>query len=106
MFPSYQQNQVRAQFSSVLLAVISQRLLMGVQKDKRVLACEVLRNTTAVAAMIREGKTEQIMGAMETQAKLGMATLDSSIKALYLAGKIPESEAKKHMRYPQSLFGV
>jgi len=106
MFPSHQQNQVRAQFASVLLAIVSQRLLLGTQKDKRVLACEVLRNTTAVAALIRDDKVEQIMGMMETQAKLGMVTMDAAIKSLYLAGKITEVEARKHMRYPQSLFGT
>ena len=105
VFPPHQQNQVRAQLSSVLLAVIAQRLLVGVDKSRRVMACEILRNTHAVANLIREDKVAQIPTIMETQSRLGMVSLDTALKELYLAGKIDEEQARKHMKYPQHLFG-
>jgi len=105
VFPPHQQNQVRAQLSSVLLAVVAQRLLVGVDRSRRVMACEILRNTPAVANLIREDKVAQIPSIMETQSRMGMVSLDAAIKELYLAGKVDEEQARKYMKYPQHLFG-
>jgi len=103
IFPPYQQNQVRTQFSFCLLAVLSQRLLPRKGGGRRVLASELLLNNAAVANLIREGKTTGIYGVMETQAKLGMYTMDSSLKGLYLKGLVTREEARRRMRNPQLL---
>jgi twitching motility protein PilT len=80
VFPPEQQPQIRAQLSNSLIAVFSQCL---VQKKKpkpgeygRILAQEIMIVTPAIANMIREGKTPQIYGAIQTGAKLGMHTLE------------------------------
>ncbi len=103
VFPGDQQQQVRFQLSMVLLAILSQRLLPRSDGKGRVLALELLFNTVAIANMIREGKTHQVLGIMETAAKEGMITLDKSLKALYLEGLISYEEAKAHMRNPKEL---
>jgi twitching motility protein PilT len=52
-------------------------------------ACfEVLRNTVAVANMIREEKTFQIPSAMQIGRSQGMQTFDDALKALLAAGRI------------------
>jgi len=95
-FPPYQQAQVRSQLSSVLSAVISQRLLPR-QKGGRVAAREILLNNEAVANLIREGKIAQIKSTIETNSNIGMITLDRHIKQLYQAGEISQVVAERNM---------
>ncbi len=103
VFPTGSQQQVRFQLSMVLLAILSQRLLPRADEEGRVLAVELLKNTHAVANMIREGKTHQVQSAMETGFKEGMITMDKSIKELYLEGLISYDEARANMRNPKEL---
>jgi twitching motility protein PilT len=102
-FSPHQQSQVRAQLSMCLLAILSQRLLPRKGGGTRVLATELLCNNPAIANLVREGKTTQIYGIMETQAKAGMHTMDSNLKELYLNGVIEREEARRRMRSPQLL---
>ncbi len=97
VFPPHQQGQIKIQLSFTLLAVISQMLLPAKDSGERVLATEVMRNTSAVANLIREGKTHQLKGVMETQSGIGMHTLESSIKKLYQKGIISRKEALAHI---------
>ena len=103
IFPAHQQGQVRAQLSFCLLAVLSQRLLPRKDGGRRLLATEVLVNNAAISNLIREGKTQNIYGVMETQGKMGMWTMDSSVKDLYMRGLIDRDEAKRRMKNPQLL---
>jgi len=106
VFPAEQQHQVRFMLSMTLLAVISQRLLPRADGEGRVLACEVLRNNTAVANLIREGKTHQVYSIMETNTKEGMSTMDRAIKELYMDGIISYEEAIGHVRNPKTIMDV
>jgi len=103
VFPAGQQQQIRFQLSMVLLSILSQRLLPRADGEGRVMAVELLLNTPAVANMIREGKTHQVQGTMETAAKEGMITMDRSLKHLYMEGLISYDEAKAHMWNPREL---
>ena len=87
-FPADEQGQVRASLSESLKFVIAQRLLPSKEPRKQVAAFEVLRNTVAVANMIREEKTFQIPSAMQIGKSLGMQTFDDALKALVTAGRI------------------
>jgi len=87
-FPADEQGQVRAALSESLKFVIAQRLLPSKEPRKQVAAFEVLRNTVAVANMIREEKTFQIPSAMQIGKSQGMQTFDDALKALVTAGKI------------------
>lgn len=101
VFPSDQQQQIRMQLALSMLAVISQRLLPRANGKGRVLACEILRNNSAVGNLIREAKTHQMYSVMETHSKDGMITLDASIKQLYLRGIVAYDVAINHVRNPQ-----
>ena len=103
VFPAGAQHQIRFQLSMVLLAILSQRLLPRDDGAGRVLAVELLKNSAAIANMIREGKTHQVLGTMETSTKEGMITMDKSLKDLYLEGLISYDEAGAHMRNPKEL---
>jgi twitching motility protein PilT len=87
-FPSDQQGQIRQMVSDSLKAVISQALLPRRDGGGRVAAWEVLRNTPAVAGLIREAKTFQIPTAMQTGAGAGMMLMDTSLMRLVQDGTV------------------
>ena len=82
-FPAAQQNQIRLQLAGALLAVISQRLLPTLDGKGRIGAFEIMVGTPPVQALIREGKTGQLLSSLETGAKDGMMTLEKSLTELY-----------------------
>lgn len=104
VFPAEQQQQIRFMLSMTLIAVLSQRLIPHAEDEGRVLGYEMLVNNTAVANLIREGKTHQVYGIMETNTKEGMVTMDRCLKELYLDGEITYEDAIPHVRDPKSLM--
>ena len=86
-----------------LLAIVSQRLLPREDGKGRVLAYELLKNSTAISNLIREGKTHQVYSVIETNTKEGMVTMDRSIKRLYMEGAITYDDAVAHVRNPKIL---
>lgn len=103
VFPPYQQNQIRTQLSFCLLAIVSQRLLPRADGKGRIPAVEILRNLPAVANLIREGKSQQIATVIETHSKIGMQSLDSSLKDMYRRGIITRDIAAKYISNPKAL---
>lgn len=83
VFPPYQQTQIRSQLAMVLEGVISQQLLPVVGGEGRKAAFEVMIATPAIRNLIRENKTFQIAGTMQTSRKQGMKVLDDAIYELY-----------------------
>jgi len=102
VFPPDKQSQVRTQLAMCLLAVLSQRLVPK-YGGGRVVATELLRRTPAVANMIREGNTHQVQTVIETQSRIGMHTMDSSLKRLFEDGLISLETAMDHIRNPRTL---
>jgi twitching motility protein PilT len=92
VFPPEQQQQVRVQLSGSLVAVLSQTLVPKANPKPgefgRVMAQEIMVVTPAISNLIREGKTAQIYGAIQTGGKLGMQTLEMVLADLYKAGTI------------------
>lgn len=96
-FPSDQQNQIRAQLSESLKAVIWQNLLKTKDGKGRIAALEIMINNSAIANMIRKAKTHQINSAIETGFKEGMQTMKKALTDLLEAELITEEEALKAM---------
>lgn len=88
VFPTEQQRQIRIQLASVLIAILSQRLIPRLDGKGRAMALEVLINTPAVANLIRQEKVYQIKSVMQTNRHLGMQTLLSSLQQLAEEGHI------------------
>ncbi|HAV42744.1 TPA: type IV pili twitching motility protein PilT [bacterium] len=82
IFPPFQQTQVRVQLSVCLKAVICQQLLPRRDGTGRVAAREIMIVSPAIANLIREGKTHQIYGAIDTGAKFGMISMDKHLSEL------------------------
>jgi twitching motility protein PilT len=101
VFPPDQQPQVRTMVSESLRAIISQRLVAKADGTAQVPALEILVCTKAVSNLIRESKTFQIPSVMQTGAKLGMRSLDSSLDELVKAGTITTKEAARNAEDPK-----
>ena len=91
-FPSDRQAQIRTMLASSLKGVVAQTLLKKKPKG-RVAALEVLLGTKAVAALIREGKTHQLMSCMQMGGKVGMKLLNDSLVELVQKGIVDPAEA-------------
>src|SRR5687767_8804603 len=91
-FPMNQQETIRIQLSTVLQAVISQLLLPRVDKPGRIAVYEIMINTPAIAALIRDNKTFRIQSDIQTGAKYGMVTLDGYLLDKYQQGVISREE--------------
>lgn len=105
MFPAHQQNQVRSQLSSILLGVMSQRLIPRLDGG-RVPAVEIMIKNNAIENLIREGKTYQIDTVIETGQSEGMVSLDKSLAELVKNGIISEEQMliyAKNREYVQML---
>ncbi len=92
-FPSDQQGQIRQMISDSLKAVISQTLLPRRDGNGRVAAWEILRNSPAVAGLIREAKTFQLPTAIQTGAGSGMMLMDMSLLKLVQEGTVDPRDA-------------
>lgn len=103
VFPPQQQNQIRIQLASSLQAVVSQRLLPNIDGTGRIAACEILVNTPAVAATIRDGKTHMIENILETSTEMGMITMERALSNLYAQGKITKEVALNYAIRPQQI---
>ncbi len=93
VFPAEQQNKIRATLSESLKGVIAQNLFKRVDKKGRVAALEILVFNTAVANMVREGKTHQIPGMIQVGKKYGNTPLDDSIMDHLKMKRISPEEA-------------
>ncbi|MGD8399753.1 MAG: type IV pilus twitching motility protein PilT [Bacillota bacterium] len=93
VFPPHQQTQIRMQLALTLQGVIAQQLIPRLDQPGRVMATEILFTTSAVRNLIREGKTYQLPTVIQTGGKLGMHTLDSSLRKFYDLRMISLQEA-------------
>src|SRR2546421_1506836 len=93
VFPAEQQNKIRATLSESLKGVVAQNLFKRIDKKGRVAALEILVFTTAIANLVREGKTHQIPGMIQVGKKLGNSPLDDSIMEHVRMKRISPEEA-------------
>ena len=106
-FPMNQQAQIRTQLAAGLQAVISQILLPRLGQDGqvhgRVAAFEIMTTTDAIRSRIRDNKTNMIKSDMQTGAKFGMTTLDTSLTNLFKQGLIAYEELITKSQDPDSV---
>ena len=94
VFPPEQQSQIRAQISTSLKMVVTQRLLKTKDGQGRVGAFEIMKCTPPIQNLIREAKIHQIPSVMQTAVRDGMITMDKSLEELVKSGKIDPGAAR------------
>jgi len=101
VFPSEQQEQIRFMLSNNLEAVLCQQLLPRAGMPGRVCAMEIMTATPAVRNLIRESKAHQLTSIIQTSAKVGMQTMDQSLRDLYQRGIISYDEGLSRAMNPE-----
>ncbi len=106
VFPADQQPQARVMLADSLLAVISQQLLKRKDANGRIMACEIMTRTTAMSTLIRDAKTHQIPGMIQTGRKQGMRLLDDKLRTMIDTGLISVTEAIRVANDPSKFIGA
>jgi twitching motility protein PilT len=92
-YPPERQRQIRVQLADSLRAVISQRLVATADGAGRIPAVELLRVTHGVANLIRDGRTAQIVNALQAGGSDGMLVLERSLADLVRSNRIRRETA-------------
>ncbi len=101
-FPESSHKNVLMNLALNLKAVISQRLVIGVD-NKRLPASEILINTPMIRDLIRRGQVHEVKEAMENSLQEGMHSFDQSLYRLYKDGK---AELEEVLRKADSRDGL
>ena len=95
-FPADQQPQIRGLLAESLAGVVAQQLLPKADDAGRVAAHEILLGSGALTSLIREGKTQQIGGYIQTGVAEGMQPMDMALEKLVRAGTVtPQAALEK-----------
>jgi twitching motility protein PilT len=92
VFPPDQQDQIKVQLANSIQGVVAQQLI-PMLGGGRCAAVEIMIATAAVRNLIREGKTYQIMSAIETGSQYGMQPMDKTLADMHKGGMISYEEA-------------
>ena len=103
-FPTSQQEQVRTQLSSTLVAAISQLLIVRKDQPGRIAAFELMITTPSIQSLIRENKTFRIISDIQTGAKWGMISLDANLFSLFEKGLISYENMITKAQDPESIM--
>ncbi len=103
VFPAAQQAQIRTQLSFVLEGVVVQQLLPRADGRGRVLAMEIMVPNTAIRALIRDDKLEQIPSMIEIGSGDGMMTMNQSLYRLVRRNVITLETAFRSSHDPEGL---
>jgi len=93
VFPDEQQEQVRAMLAGSLRGVLSQILCRRIDETGRIPATELLFDSTAIRAVIREGSAHKIESMLQGGRSEGMHRMDDSLFRLASDGLIAGEEA-------------
>jgi twitching motility protein PilT len=93
IFEANKQDQIRVQLSSVLRAVVSQKLVQ-VSTGGRKSVVEILLTTPSVKNAIRDKKTFQINNIIQTSSDIGMVSIEKSLVKMVKDGLISKETAK------------
>lgn len=101
-FPEDLTPQIRLNLAMNLKAIISQRLIAGVDGNL-VPAVEIMLNQGLVRELILKGEITKIKDVMEQNTNLGMCTFDQSLMDLYQRGLISKDTAITNSDRPSDL---
>ena len=92
-FPSNKKNQVREILANTLQIVCAQQLLPSIDGQRRWAAFEIMLRSTAIPAIIRGGDTKLLKSEINTNARLGMVSMDNYLLKLVQEDKVSKEEA-------------
>ncbi|HNQ31193.1 MAG TPA: PilT/PilU family type 4a pilus ATPase [Candidatus Woesebacteria bacterium] len=105
VFPPHQQSQVRSQLAAMLRVVVAQRLVPSISTTNPIVpVVEILQNTSAVAALVREGKFFMLDSVLETGDDHGMIIMEKYLSKLIRENVITRDVGMQNALRPQLLM--
>jgi twitching motility protein PilT len=104
VFEGSAQRQVVLQLSNSLQGIIAQELLPALERNRRVLAYEVVVATSAVRNLIREEQLHQLENLLQMGRKEGMVLMDNCLYDLYSQCLISYDTAVSRARNPDRII--
>ena len=92
MFPFENQALVKLRLSRIMIAILSQKLVLRAEGKGRVAAFEVMINNREIRNLIREGKTGEMTGVMQLNTN-DMQTMEQALAELVKNNVIKKEEA-------------
>ena len=102
-FPADQQEQIRAQLSVSLIAVVSQVLMPRASGSGVVAGFEIMIMTPAIENHIRKNETFKIKSTLQTSKNVGMTLLDDHLWELYKSGTITKETLVNKCQDPKEM---
>jgi twitching motility protein PilT len=102
MFPFENQALVKLRLSRIMIAILSQRLVLRAEGKGRVAAFEVMINNREIRNLIREGKTSEMAEVMQRDTN-GMQTIEQALAELVKNNVIKKEEAIINSTYLEKL---
>lgn len=102
VFAPEQQQQIRVQLGSTLIAVVHQELLPRIGGG-RIAAFEVLMANVAVRNLIRDNKVAQLRNVMVTSSDEGMCTLEAALAWMVRNDLVTEEDAMGRSMFPDEV---
>jgi twitching motility protein PilT len=102
VFPTNQQDQIRTQLASAIIAILAQQLIPRIGGG-RVAAFETLIVTPGIANLIRENKIFRVTSAIQTGTKHGMQLLDDHMFKLWRDEIATKEDALSKANSPDEL---
>ncbi len=93
VFPSEQQPQIRTMLACSLRGVIAQLLMKRSDGKGRLAINEILVSNSAIASIIREGKTEKLFDVLVSGRAEGMQLMDDALMKVLKEGIVSPVEA-------------
>jgi twitching motility protein PilT len=90
-FPAEEQSQARGLLAEGLSGIVAQQLVATAAG--RLAVHEILIGSNAVSAIIREGKTQQLVNVIQSGGAVGMQTLDAALEKLVKSGALDADAA-------------
>jgi twitching motility protein PilT len=106
LFPADRHKELCVQLSFSLSHVIGQRLVQRADGKGRCLALEIMKNSHALAAIIRSGNWQQLYSVLETQQREGMITTERHLADLVRRRVITREEGIAQANDPAALAGL
>jgi twitching motility protein PilT len=104
VFEGAVQRQIVLQLANSLQGIIAQELLPAVDRNRRVLAYELLLANGAVRNLIRENQLHMLDTVIQTSRKEGMVLMDNCLHDLYLKCRISYDVAASRARHPEAVL--
>lgn len=102
-FPAYLHDQIRMEMALGLQGVISQRLLPRLNGNGRVPAVEILIGTPTVKKLLNEGKTMELLPAIQEGGHWGMQSFNQSLYGLIKNKMVTMETAMTYATSPEEL---